>query len=190
MRVFVACDLSISTVENLVLLQEDLSKPLTQAGVKPRWVEAANIHMTLKFLGERDPDLVYQVREKLRDLVRRHRMFEVETLGTGCFPDYRTARVLWAGTRSGREAVIAAVQDVEATLAELGIEPERREFKPHVTLARIRTRRKRVDLEPILTPYRDTVFGTSLVKDFALYQSQLQPNGVVYRVLERFPLGG
>jgi RNA 2',3'-cyclic 3'-phosphodiesterase len=190
MRVFVAFDLSIRTVENLVLLQEDLQKPLAQLGAKARWIDAANIHLTLKFIGEVERSLVFRIREVLAEVARRHPLFDTDTSGTGCFPSYRTPRIVWAGSGQGAEAVARLQNDIETHLGELGIPADDRTFHPHVTIGRVQTRKTRVDLEPVLTPYRDTVFGSSQVKDFALYESQLNPSGVVYRVIERYPLTG
>lgn len=190
MRVFVAFDLSIRTVENLVLLQEDLQKPVAQLGAKARWTDAANIHLTLKFIGEVERSLVFRVREVLGEVARRHPLFDTETVGTGCFPNYRTPRIIWAGSGAGAEVIGRLQADVEGQLGELGIPKEDRPFFPHVTIGRVQTRKNRVDLEPVLTPYRDTAFGSSQVKDIALYESQLNPSGVVYRVIERFPLLG
>lgn len=190
MRVFVAFDLSIATVENLVLLQEDLHGPISELGAKPRWTSAANIHLTLRFIGALQPELVLRVREELRLVAQRHAMFDTQSTGTGCFPSYDTPRIIWAGTGAGTEGVVQLQSDVEQGLGRLGIPREDRPFKPHVTVGRVRTRARRIDLEPVLTAYRDTHFGSSQIKDFALFESHLNPRGVVYRVLERFPLTG
>lgn len=188
MRVFIAFDLSIRTVENLVVLQEDLAKPVADAGAKARWTDAANIHLTLKFLGEMERGMVFRVRDVLRLVSRRHVMFDMETVGVGCFPKPTVPRIIWAGTGPGQDHITQLQSSVEAAMAELGIEPERRPFHPHVTIGRIKTRTKRIDLGPVLEPYAETFFGVSQIKELILFQSELKPTGAVYSVIERFPL--
>lgn len=189
MRVFVAFDLAIPVVENLVLLQEDLTAPLRSAGAKPRWPDAANIHLTVRFIGEVDDALVMRIREQLRLVAARTPKLALQTRGTGCFPDARQPRIIWAGAGDGSEAVVALQKDVEEALSAIGVAPDERPFFPHVTVGRVRTPTGRVDAESMLRPYADTDFGTSQIKDIILLESRLGPKGAEYRVIERFPLG-
>jgi 2'-5' RNA ligase len=189
MRVFVAFELAIPTVERLVLLQEDLAKPISDLGAKPRWTDPENLHLTLKFIGDVEQTLVFRVREALGALAQVQSSFQVSTIGTGCFPDCATPRVVWAGCGEGAHAVHSLQQTVESYLDDMGIPSEARPFRPHVTLGRIRTTRNRVDLSQVIAPYAETDFGTSTINAFSLYESQLGVKGVSYRVLARFPLG-
>ena len=190
MRVFICFDLSVPTVNNLVLLQEELREPIVELGGKVRWTPPENIHLTLKFLGETDDDMVFQIRSKLRDVAKQHPMVEAETVGTGAFPNAKVPRIIWVGTGTGSDAIITLQQNIETSLETLGIQKDDRSFKPHLTIGRIKTRKQRVNLEPILLPHSDKTFGVSLVKDFALYRSVLHPRGAIYQVIERFPLTG
>lgn len=190
MRVFVAFDLAISVVEKLVLVQQEINPQIESAGATARWTDAANIHMTLKFIGDVDPSLVIRIRDKLREIVTMHALFDYEAVGVGCFPEPKRPRIIWAGAGAGVERVEALQSDIEERLASLGIAKEKRAFHPHVTLGRLKTFKERVDIEPTLTELSDTVFGNSQVKDLILFESRLTPKGATYHVVERFPLIG
>lgn len=190
MRLFVALDLAIPVVENLVLLQEDLHEPLEALGLTPRWTDAANIHLTLRFLGAVDDALVHRIRDKLREACDESPLFDLRTRGTGAFPGTDCPRILWAGVGEGGDALEALRARVEAGLDDLGLEGDPRPFHPHITLGRMRTEGNRADVGAALAPYSETEFGVTQVKDIALMQSQLHPKGAIYKVVERFALRG
>src|SRR5690554_2341427 len=124
-RLFIAVDLSIGVVEKLVVLQEDLQRQFSARlgdGLNMRWVDAPNIHLTLKFLGETDEALLPMIGQTLAKLGQPLFPFEVECQGMGAFPDASRPRVLWAGmdTRGG-EVLGLLQQAIERDLSELGI---------------------------------------------------------------------
>ncbi len=191
-RLFIAVDLSIAVVEKLAILQEDLQRQFSSRvgdGLNVRWVEAPNIHLTLKFLGETEDALLPMIAQKLEKLGQPLFPFEVECQGVGFFPDISRPRILWAGmdTRGG-EVLGLLQQAVERDLEELGIAEETREFLPHITLGRVRTT-KAVDVSETIERFSDMRFGKSYIKDIVLYESRLEHRGPRYIVLERFPLG-
>ena len=109
-------------------------------GGEVRWVRPANVHLTLKFLGdvaEADLSRVGAVLEAIRG---RHEPFEVAFSGFGAFPSGRRARILWAGIGEGSERLRALARDVELSLEPLGFEREARPYTPHLTLGRARGR--------------------------------------------------
>lgn len=188
MRVFVAVDLAIRVVENLVLLQEDLNGPISDLEGSVRWIEAANIHLTLKFLGDADPGLVIRLREVLREAACSVSLFDLETVGTGCFPDEKRPRVLWAGTGEGLDELNGLRAAVLKGTQSLGIADDKRPYQAHVTLGRVKTFDDRIDVSGVLAPFEQTSFGRSQIKDLLLMESRLDPKGATYHVIERFPL--
>ena len=190
MRVFVAFDLAISVVEKLVLVQQEINQPIASEGAEARWTDGANLHLTLKFIGGVDPSLVSRIREKLRQIAAQQALFEYETVGIGCFPGPKKPRIIWAGAGAGVEHVEALHMNTEVGFSRLGIAKEERAFHPHVTIGRLKTYKSRIDIEPTLATYNDTVFGSSQVKDLILFESRLSPKGATYHVIERFPLIG
>lgn len=189
-RLFVAVDLSIKVVERLVLVQEELADSVSKRDdVDVRWVDAPNIHVTLKFLGETDPALAELVDERLAALVRPLFPFEVRCEGLGAFPGVDSARVLWAGLDpKGAEVMGLLRLAIERELHELGFGPDEREYKPHVTLGRVRARRP-ADLTDEVAQFETMQIGECWVRDLVLFESILEPDGPRYAVLNRYQLG-
>src|SRR5687768_15948869 len=95
-----------------------------------KWVALTSLHTTLKFLGERPETDVDAFRAALSSVAARHQLFDVVTTDVGAFPNFRRPRVVGLG-RTGETAFRALARDVDAALAELGIERERRQFQAH-----------------------------------------------------------
>ncbi|MFU8802739.1 MAG: RNA 2',3'-cyclic phosphodiesterase [Bradymonadaceae bacterium] len=190
-RLFLAVDLSITVVEEIILFQEDLRKKIHahDDSVDVRWVEAPNIHLTLKFLGPTEAPLISMIRNTVENLANPLFPFEVECREVGCFPSPKKPRIIWAGLDKKSSEVLGLLQQaVERDLAELGIAEESREFKPHITLGRIKSTRA-PELESILADYAGIQFGRSYIKDLVLFESILDHRGPRYEVIERFALG-
>lgn len=146
-----------------------------------RWVPAANLHLTLRFLGSLEKARLEQLRERLREV--RRPAFELGLDGRGSFGPRATPRVVWLGVGSGREGCAALAGEVEKACAAVGLEWEERPFRAHVTLARARpasSRLPELPPPPRLEPW--TVSG------FVLYESRLGGRAATYLELERFPL--
>ena len=148
-----------------------------------RWLRPANVHLTLKFLGEVSEDGASRVAEALEPLRDRHGPFEVEPSGFGAFPSSRRARILWAGIGEGSDRLRALTEDVETSLESLGFEREGRSYVPHLTLGRARGRP--VALTDVETP--PTVPGFS-VRHIELMESVLGEGGVAYSTLVSYLL--
>jgi 2'-5' RNA ligase len=189
-RLFVAVDLSIKIVERLTLVQESLAEDIeAKDDLDVRWVDAPNIHVTLKFLGETDPALAQLVDERLEKLVRPLFPFEVRCEGLGAFPSPDAARVLWAGLDpKGAEVMGLLRLAIERELDELGFSPDERDYKPHVTLGRVRAR-STADLSDELSQFERMEIGECWVRDLVLFESILRSDGPTYRVINRYQLG-
>ena len=105
-----------------------------------RWVKPENVHLTLKFLGDVVKADLVRVTDTLVSVCERHEAFEVAPSSFGAFPSARRARILWAGVGEGAERLTTLAQDVERSLESLSFEPEKRPYKPHLTLGRARGR--------------------------------------------------
>jgi len=190
-RLFLAVDLSIAVVEKLVALQEELDERIRDdfEGVRVRWTDAPNIHVTLKFLGDTEASLVSLLEETLAGLVEPLFPFEVHCRGLGVFPHPTRPRILWAGLEpEGAEVMGLLQQAIDKDLGELGFQPEEREYRPHITLGRVKTRNA-PSLGPIVDTYRELTFGSSYIRDIVLYASTLTDEGPRYEVVNRFGLG-
>jgi RNA 2',3'-cyclic 3'-phosphodiesterase len=160
----------------------DAARSLPVTG-KVRFTAPANIHLTLKFLGDvREEDLA-RVADALEPVRERHGPFEAAISGFGAFPSARRAKILWAGVGEGSEALISLSRDVEESLEPLGFERENRPYVPHLTLGRARGRPAK--LEDAGVPPRVSRF---LVDRVELVRSTLGKDGAVYSTLAAYPL--
>ncbi len=99
-----------------------------------RWVDAGNLHLTLRFIGEIDEGLAADVDEALAELQARR--FTLQLAGTGVFGGNRP-HALWVGAE--RDPALMQLHDkIELALIRVGLEPEGRRYAPHVTLARLK----------------------------------------------------
>jgi len=194
MRLFVALDIDEATRERIVRFVDGVEPFAPEA----RWVRPESLHVTLKFIGEQKDEVVAQVKEKLQTIAA-HRC-EIQFRGYGFFPNPKSARVFWIGMQAGPE-LGALASEIDARMAELGIEKEDRPFSPHLTLARAgggsgsprwrkddRPNRVFQKLQDRLSALPPPEFGAITPREFFLYQSKLSPEGSIYTKLAGFPL--
>ncbi|WP_417565800.1 RNA 2',3'-cyclic phosphodiesterase [Marinobacter sp.] len=148
-----------------------------------RWQSAEQMHITLLFLGLTEEARLSAVCDAARYVPME--TFEVDVAGLGCFGQPRSPRNLWVGVQP-----VAPVVSLHDTLKDrmesLGLAPESRIFRPHITLARFR--RRAGSAESLLARHGETAFGRFPVNQFVLFESTQGPGGSVYKVIERFPL--
>jgi RNA 2',3'-cyclic 3'-phosphodiesterase len=113
--------------------------PLREVGYPVKWVDAGNIHMTVKFLGDADGSRIDDVRAGLVKAVGDTKAFCLSIGQFGAFPSPKRPRVLWVGCEN--LPVLELLADaVEREMLQLGFEPEKggHAFRPHVTIGRVR----------------------------------------------------
>ncbi|MCA8962833.1 MAG: RNA 2',3'-cyclic phosphodiesterase [Planctomycetes bacterium] len=157
-----------------------------------RWVEPNQLHVTLRFLGNRARRELDELAKALAARCRRRSGTMAELSGIGAFP-VRRPRVLWVGVEEGRDALIELYCELSETLSEFGVADEERPFSPHVTLARVRAREPRRDTIDTIRRWRDAgrerSFGRLWVQSVTLFESQLRRGAPpAYRALAHFPL--
>jgi len=180
-RAFVAIRLSADIDRALAGLIDELRIP----GDGISWSRAANLHLTLRFLGPAvDSNLVAPLAQSLRAVSQHSAPFVVFARGIGGFPDLARPRVIWVGLES--EALIRLASEVEAAAVRTGFAPERRPFSPHLTLGRVKSLKGWARLRATLEAAWERDFGSSRIDSMALYESRLSPQGSIYREIERF----
>lgn len=155
-----------------------------------RWVAPDAMHLTLKFLGEIEPERADAVKAALGKLGWDRGAFEFTLAGIGGFPSLARPRVLWAGVTDGAAAVAALAERVEAALEPLGFPREDRRFTPHLTIGRVKDAGgggprgwgERFGAAARLAP--SVVRAEAVV----LYQSRLSSSGARYAPLLRIAL--
>ena len=180
MRLFVALDVSSNVRATLTEVVASL-RPTCKAA---RWVRLDGAHVTLKFIGETPPEKVPDIKTALAT-VKFPGAFKLFFRDIGFFPSARRPSVLWAGVVAGPEIRTLAAA-VENSLEPLGLAFERREFSPHITLARFKSAEALDGLRRSIAAAGPLEFGSVVADEFHLYQSILKPGGAEYTRLASF----
>lgn len=186
MRLFVAVDFPPAVRE--ALWTE--TTPLREATTRVKWVPPALMHVTLKFLGERDPGEVAGLVEGLRRAAVGGSPVRTRIGGIGAFPNFRRPRVVWVGV-DDVGALGRLATRIDGEYAALGLEREARPFVPHLTLGRAKGEATSQELSALRLA-ADRVRGThdAIIDRVSLVHSTLGPAGPTYRELESIPLEG
>ena len=148
-----------------------------------RWQADEQLHLTLRFVGEVERPVADDL---AAELGRVHAQpFEIRISGTGRF-EQRSSGALWAGVEP-REPVATLAAKVERTCIAIGLEPERRAFHPHITLARWKGRRSR-EVASFLERTRGLASEPFGVHDFTLFESRLSRHGAHYEPVASYAL--
>ncbi len=175
-RLFIAIDLPDEII--------DLISGMGRGIPGGRVVKPEQLHLTLRFIGEVNYELCYDIQEQLQQV-----QFEPLTLslhGVGHFPPRGKARVIWVGVQPLTE-LTRLKNRIDTQLSRCGLQPERRKFSPHITLVRLKN--------PPMKRVLDFLSGNSMmtspeftVENFHLYSSHLTKNGAIHTVESSYPL--
>jgi 2'-5' RNA ligase len=149
-----------------------------------RWQSEDQLHLTVRFIGEVDRHRAADVDAALAAIA--HPPFDIALAGVGSFERHGEATTLWAAL-APQEPLKTLHKKVDQAIVRVGLEPERRAYFPHVTLARLpRGVRGLSGFLECAAPAAGPPFR---VDSFCLYESRLTPEGAVYAVAERYRLG-
>ena len=185
-RIFVAIELPAVVLDEL----EDAIAPLRIEAPELAWTPSSTRHLTMKFLGDVEPDRAAGVAHMLDGIARAHRPFAIHLARFGAFPNFRKARVVWLGVE--HEPRLELLQhDLELAAAELGFELEGRAFRPHVTLARVHEILEVDRMRRLARAARKVDFSaTADVAAMTLFESTLAPTGARHGRIHAATLGG
>ncbi len=189
MRLFIAVEIEDSNVLSKVisLKNELLSCVRDVRSIKP--VEDENIHLTIRFLGEVSEALIPSIKSCLRKC-EEVSSFRIVLRGVGAFPSTSRPRVVWVGVSEGVNELKLLRKLLDKCLNTI-VRPERQEFVPHITIARIKSRGYDPRcLSNFFQTYTDVELGTTSVTMVKLKQSILRPQGPVYRDVFTIKLKG
>ena len=148
-----------------------------------RWQEDGQLHLTLRFIGEVDRPLAEDLAAALGRI--RAPRFDIRISGVGRF-EQRNSGALWAGIEP-KPPVAALAAKVERICLTVGLEPERRAFFPHITIARWKGRRTR-EVQDFLERRRGLVSDPFSVDRFILFESRLSRHGAHYEEVMQYTL--
>ncbi|MFH1228063.1 MAG: RNA 2',3'-cyclic phosphodiesterase [Planctomycetota bacterium] len=211
MRLFVAITLDEPVRRALIAAQDELR----QTGADARWVEPANIHLTLRFLGDVPESLVPKLNEALANACAPmltsgapripvghrdagHRAFSMDIVGLGAFPNASRPRVVWAGCRELTPTLPGLYRDIESGILGLGLPGDDlsssagqagNPFMAHITLGRVKSSKGVDKLATVINSNNSKSFGSQAVSGVTLFESKLTPSGPIYKEVARYKLG-
>jgi 2'-5' RNA ligase len=148
-----------------------------------RWQDDEQLHLTLRFIGEVDRPLAEDVANALSRIASDS--FDLRVSGVGRF-EQRNSGALWASVEP-KAPVAALAAKVERACQSAGLEPERRAFHPHITLARWKGRRPH-EVQDFLERRGALSSPPFAVAEFALFESRLSRHGAHYEQVATYPL--
>ena len=173
-RLFVAVELAEKLREQLYGLQSREIQRL-------KW--SANLHLTLRFIGQVSPERAELIRQCLRQT--QSGPFVLTIAGLGLFKR-RTGGLLWAGAHK-TPALENLKQQVDQALLAAGLNFAPEDYFPHITLSRMK--------KPVPLLLKKTVsekasarFGEMTVTEFILFRSLLRPSGAIHEPVEKYRL--
>jgi RNA 2',3'-cyclic 3'-phosphodiesterase len=192
-RTFIAVELADTLRASLAEIQQDLKEllsPCLPHGVRLSWVHPASIHLTLKFLGETDEQLIQPLRSALEPFMGSVLPISIPLERLGVFPSSQQPRVLWIGPPSrweqGQDAerLMRLQRIVEDACEPLGFTREVRPFRAHLTLARIKQGERQVGRALEQKGILDRPLNLSFViASMVCMKSEMRSSGSVYSTL-------
>jgi RNA 2',3'-cyclic 3'-phosphodiesterase len=200
-RTFLAVELSETLRADLTTihleLKQRLGRELSKA-VRVSWVQPASLHLTVKFLGDIDEQLVGPMQKAMENVLTSHRAIEIPLDRLGVFPRLQQPRVLWVGPseqwEKSQDATRLALlhKAIDDCCGSLNLAPDTRPLSPHLTLARIKEGGR--DFGQLLARSgvldKPLLVGLMAVDAITLMKSELKPTGSVYTKLWSVRIGG
>ena len=181
MRLFTAFEFPPDVHAEIVRVQRELKGLLDVR----RWQSMRQAHLTVDFLGETPETLLEPLKAMFAAVCAETAPFELELAGFGGFPNLHRAKVVWIGVGGDRDALVDLESRMRDGLVGLGMQPEDRAYRPHITLAR------EPHKAPVLDELSDRLTVAPLrwrLDELVLFQSELRPEGAVHTALAKFPL--
>lgn len=204
-RTFIALNLPVDAINKIVEIQGQLREVATNQKMKIGWVAPANMHVTLKFLGEIPQDNAYAVIDLLTQRLASRKVMQLKVKEIGAFPHPAKPRIIWVGLEAQDNALVQLAYDVDSWLEEFGFSKETRKFHPHITLGRVKELGKseyqytqgdsqendsQLSMLQIIEKLKDQEIDQCVAQEVVFYQSVLQRAGAEYTALSRIRLLG
>ncbi len=159
-----------------------------------RWQKPEQMHITVNFLGEIRDSRVADVCQMVQDVAGQHPPFDCSLGQLGAFPKPGRPRILWLGVDRGRQPLVQLHHQLAAGLLSLNMKPERKRYRPHVTLARIRDHERWPEeiVQELSADSASPLSGDSSfeVDEVVVFSSFPESTGSVHTVMSRSALRG
>ncbi len=176
-RIFVAVDISNEARRKVSNYIANIKSKFPDVNVG--WDRTEKLHLTLKFFGDTNEDQLETLKEICKAISSEISNFKLQISESGVFPSPNNARVLWLGVQGDVEKLQEINSILETECEKIGFKKEKRIYKPHLTIGRIREPRKsnelaKTHLENKFEPVRFEV------SEIVIIESKLQPTGSIY----------
>jgi 2'-5' RNA ligase len=174
-RIFIA--IKAEAGETLFKTVSSLKSGLINEGI--RWTSLDNIHITLAFLGDTEENIIKVISSKIKEGCEGSGKFELIIRGTGVFKNLSDPRIIWTGIETSEELTHLYNIIIDG-LDKSGIKLERRPYKPHLTLGRIKYLNDKQALKLLMDKYQNAEIQKVPVNEVIIYESILKPTGPLY----------
>lgn len=183
-RTFIAIDVPEKIKDEIFEVEKELIK---SAGEGIKWEGKEKFHITLKFLGDVNEEMIDSIYKILSESLTGFGKFPVVYKGIGAFPDFKNPRVIWIGCEDPTGKLSELQKVVEEKMSEFGFEKEDKEYHPHITLGRVKKAR---NISSLIKKIENINFEarTGEVAEVLIMKSDLKPSGSVYTVLRKIKL--
>lgn len=178
-RLFIALDISEDVQDEIIRMRDEIYGVCDNV----RWEAKNKLHLTLKFLGDVEVSRIGEINESLKNISADYSGFELSLSRFGLFYRNDKPSILWVSLHDSKE-LLNLVNDLEIQLEQLGFQKEKRRFKSHITLLRLKGYE---DLNKI-NKFEDYKIESNpfQVNKITLMKSELKPKGSIYIPIESF----
>lgn len=188
-RLFIAVQIPTDLITKITEISDYFQTQVPPNSMK--WVDPANLHVTVKFLGEIPAEDIERIQTVLLQSVEGIAPFDLSIEKLGMYPNNQQPRTIWLDIQ-GKKPIKAYHDKLDSLLQKAGFEKDRKSYSPHLTLARVCQRTDRETTHQIgekLSAFKVDSLGTLKVGAVDLIQSKLTPQGPIYTTLYSAPLG-
>lgn len=182
MRAFIGIDFAPEVKKEIFDLQQRLRK----YALKGRWKDSDNFHLTLKFLDEINEAQQAQIDQAMRQVCPAHKPFQLTVSGLGKFDGREAIRVLWLGLSGDLPELQSLQREIDQALASLGFPPERRKYRPHITIGQDLV--FACDFAQICETIDAVQLGLTQVDSLYLFKSEQIANKRIYTKVTEYKL--
>ncbi len=176
LRLFIAVELD-NKVKNKL---EETIESLRRTRARVKWVDSSRMHLTLVFLGNTPEEKLDLVKSSIDRSVSREAAFECKVKGLGFFGSPRSPRIVWAGLSGQIDSLRRIRSSVESELTQAGIDFDRKDFRPHLTLGRVKSSKGARELAAQIEKMEGLELGVLKVNSLVLFESRQGTEGVVH----------
>lgn len=182
-RIFIAVEISEEARRKVAEYISNLKSEFFD--VKVGWDKPEKLHLTLKFLGDTNEVQLETLKEICAVISSGIPNFNLQISETGIFPSPRNARILWLGVDCDVEKLQKINSSLETECETIGFKKEKRIYKPHLTIGRIREpqKAKKLALTHLENEFEPVEFEVS---ELVIIESKLQPSGSIYTEIQNF----